>query len=36
MAGRLKIRQKVQIALARELSGFVWAVMKAVQPVTAH
>jgi transposase len=36
MAGRLKIRQKVQIALARELSGFVWAVMKAVQPVTAR
>ena len=35
MAGRLKMRQKVQIALARELCGFVWAVMKAVQPVTA-
>lgn len=34
MAGRLKMRQKVQIALARELCGFVWAVMKAVQPVT--
>jgi transposase len=36
MAGRLKMRQKVQIALARELCGFVWAVMKAVQPVTAR
>ena len=36
MAGRLKIRQKVQIALARELCGFVWAIMKAVQPVTAR
>ena len=32
LAGRLKMRQKVQIALARELCGFVWAVMKAVQP----
>ena len=26
------MKQKVQIALARELCGFVWAVMKAVQP----
>jgi transposase len=32
LAGRLKMRQKVQIALARELVGFVWALMKAVQP----
>lgn len=36
MAGRLKMRQKVQIALARELCGFVWAVMKAVQPAAAQ
>ena len=36
LTGRLKMRQKVQIALARELCGFVWAVMKAVQPVTAR
>lgn len=33
LTGRLKMRQKVQIALARELCGFVWAVLKAVQPV---
>jgi hypothetical protein len=26
------MKQKVQIALARELCGFVWAVLKAVQP----
>jgi transposase len=32
LTGRLKMRQKIQIALARELCGFVWAVMKAVQP----
>jgi len=32
LTGRLKMRQKVQIALARELCGFVWAVLKAVQP----
>ena len=32
LTGRMKMRQKVQIALARELSGFVWAVMKTVQP----
>ena len=35
LAGRLKMRQKIQIALARELAGFVWAVMKAVQPTPA-
>lgn len=34
MAARMKMRQKVQIALARELCGFVWAVMKAVQPAS--
>jgi hypothetical protein len=33
LAGRLKMRQKVQIALARELCGFVWAIMKVVPPV---
>ena len=33
MAARLKMGQKVQIALARELCGFVWAVMKVV-PLT--
>jgi transposase len=32
LTGRLKMRQKIQIALARELCGFVWAVMKTVQP----
>lgn len=35
LTGRLKMRQKVQIALARELCGFVWAVLKAVQPPAA-
>jgi transposase len=35
LTGRLKMRQKVQIALARELCGFVWAVLKAVQPQPA-
>lgn len=35
LAGRLKMRQKVQIALARELCGFVWAVMKTAQPAPA-
>jgi transposase len=35
MAGRLVMRQKVQIALARELCGFVWAIMKVAQPVPA-
>ena len=32
LTGRGKMRQKIQIALARELCGFVWAVMKTVQP----
>jgi transposase len=32
LTGRLKMRQKIQIALARELCGFVWAVMKTTQP----
>jgi transposase len=32
LAGRLVMRQKVQISLARELCGFVWAIMKVVQP----
>lgn len=32
LSARLKMRQKVQIALARELCGFIWAVLKAVQP----
>lgn len=32
LAGRLVMRQKVQIALARELCGFVWAIMKVAQP----
>jgi transposase len=32
LAARLKLRQKVQIALARELCGFVWSVMRVVQP----
>lgn len=32
LRARLKMKQKVQIALARELCGFVWAVLKAVQP----
>jgi transposase len=31
LAARGKMRQKVQIALARELCGFVWAVLKAAQ-----
>ena len=31
MAGRLKMKQKIQIALARELCGFVWAIMKVAQ-----
>ena len=35
LAARLKMRQKVQIALARELCGFVWATLKAVQPAEA-
>lgn len=35
LTGRLKMRQKVQIALARELCGFVWAVLKAVQPAAS-
>lgn len=35
MAGRLVVRQKVQIALARELCGFVWAIMKIAQPAPA-
>jgi transposase len=35
MAGRLVMRQKVQIALARELCGFVWAIMKVAQPAPA-
>jgi transposase len=32
LAARGKTRQKVQIALARELSAFVWEVMRAVMP----
>lgn len=32
LCARRKMKQKVQIALARELCGFVWAVLKAVQP----
>jgi transposase len=32
LGARRKMKQKVQIALARELCGFVWAVLKAVQP----
>ena len=35
LAGRLVMRQKVQIALARELCGFVWAIMKVAQPAPA-
>jgi hypothetical protein len=33
LAARGKTRQKVQIALARELSAFVWEVMRAVMPL---
>lgn len=32
LAARGKTRQKVQIAMARELSAFVWEVMRAVMP----
>lgn len=32
LGARRKMKQKVQIALARELCGFVWALLKAVQP----
>ncbi|MFO1482770.1 MAG: hypothetical protein U1F71_05325 [Verrucomicrobiaceae bacterium] len=32
LAARGKTRQKVQTALARELSAFVWEVMRAVMP----
>ena len=32
LAARSKTRQKVQIAMARELSAFVWEVMRAVMP----
>ena len=32
LATRLVMRQKVQIALARELCGFIWAIMKVAQP----
>jgi transposase len=35
MKARRKPAQKTQIALARELTGFVWAVMRAVQPAPA-
>jgi transposase len=35
LSARQKMRQKVQITLARELCGFIWAVMKAVQPAPA-
>lgn len=35
LSGRLKMRQKIQIALARELCGFIWAIMKTVQPAPA-
>jgi len=33
LSARRKMRQKVQIALARELCGFVWAVLKVATPV---
>lgn len=33
LAARKKMRQKVQIAMARELCGFVWAVLKVASPV---
>lgn len=35
LAGRLKMRQKIQIALARELCGFIRAIMKTMQPASA-
>jgi transposase len=34
LSARKKMRQKVQIALARELCGFVWAVLKVATPTT--
>jgi transposase len=35
LGARGKMRQKVQLALARELCGFVWAVLKAAQSAPA-
>ena len=35
LAARKKMRQKVQISMARELCGFVWAVLKVATPTAA-
>jgi transposase len=35
LAARRLTRQKIQVALARELCGFVWAVMRAATPALA-
>ncbi len=35
LSARKKMRQKVQIALARELCGFVWATLKVASPTAA-